>query len=342
MEKYIITGGTGYLGNTLVHELLKDNQNSIKLLVLENDDISMYANDKVDIRFGNILNPKFLNAEIEENSIVIHAAGIIDISSDNKDLLYKVNVEGTRNIAEISLKNKVKKFIYVSSVHAIETVDHSIMSEPTSFDPARVIGDYAKSKAMATKIVFDLVKQGLNAVVVYPSGIIGPNDIRVSNIGEVLLDIANRKITTRIAGGYNFVDVRDVADGIISAVNKGRIGEGYILSGNNVSIDELFIAVKERLHRRHLAPLISIGFVKMFAGIAEWFYKIQHKKPLFTWYSLYTITSNHEFNNQKAKKELNFKVRPSKETLQDMLNWLYKYKRNLFKPKVIGEFEGIK
>jgi len=125
-------------------------------------------------------------------------------------------------------------------------------------------------------------------------------------------------------------------------VNKGRIGEGYILSGNNVSIDELFIAVKERLHRRHLAPLISIGFVKMFAGIAEWFYKIQHKKPLFTWYSLYTITSNHEFNNQKAKKELNFKVRPSKETLQDMLNWLYKYKRNLFKPKVIGEFEGIK
>lgn len=343
MENFVITGATGHIGNTLTRELSKIPNAKIKLLVLPNEDISIFDDLNVEIKYGNILDLEFLKREISENDVVFHLAGIIDISSENKDLVYNVNVQGTKNIASVCLERKVKKFVYTSSVHVIPPLKKGVvLFEPKIFNEEIIVGDYAKSKTLATKAVFDFVKSGLNAVVTYPAGVIGPNDHKISEMGTLLLDIANKKIQGRISGGYNFVDVRDIAQGLISAYKNGKVGEGYILSGHMVSIDELFKAVNKIFGRTKLVPKIARWFVKMFAKLAELHYKIRKRKPLFTSYSLYTISSNHNFSNQKAKKELNFNPRSVENSISDAIDWFAENKKELFKPEVLEEYYNQK
>lgn len=328
-EKYIITGATGLVGNNLVRKLDKKHAD-LTLIVLPEENISyLPQTPNITIKYGNVLDRDFLKKEIQPDSIVIHVAGIVDISSANKDMVYKVNVEGTKNICDICLQNKVKKLIYTSSVHAIKPLTkHKEMSEPNKFNPDEIIGDYAKSKAMATNYVFECIDKGLNATVVYPSGIIGPNDYKVSNTAQLILDIANKKIKARVNGGYNFVDVRDVCNGILLACEKGK-NEGYILSGEKISIDGIFECIDKFLGRKKWTPKIATWFVKMFASLAERYYTKRNKKPLFTKYSLYTITSNCNFSNKKAKKELGYNPRNIKTSIINTLVWFYKKKPEL-------------
>lgn len=335
MKKFIITGATGHLGNTLTRALSKEKDCQIKLLLLEGETLENFDFQNLEIAYGNILDKDFLSREITEGSVVFHLAGIVDITSSNKNILYDVNVNGTKNIADVCLEKKVKKLIYTSSVHIIEPIKkQKLLLEPVNFDENKIVGDYAKSKIMATKYIFDKVKEGLNAVVVYPSGIIGVNDYKISNIGQLLLDIINNEIKAKVNGGYNFVDVRDVANGIIGAYKSGRVGEGYILSGNTVTIDELFETVNTKLGRKNKQPRIAMWFVKMFSKLAEAYYKVRGKKPLFTAYSLYTLTSNHNFSYEKAQRELGYSVRPATETLCDAIDWLYENKSDLIAPMV--------
>lgn len=343
MKQFVVTGATGHIGNTLVEILNKIEDSQIKLLVLKGENVSMFKKKNIEIKYGDILDIEFLRREINPKDVVFHLAGIIDISSDKKDMLYKVNVEGTKNIATVCLEKQVEKFVYTSSVHAIEPLKKgNLLYEPEIFDEAKIVGDYAKSKTMATKIVLDLAKVGLNAVVVYPAGVIGPNDYKISEMGLLLLDISNKKIKNRVSGGYNFVDVRDVAQGIFDAYKKGRKGEGYILSGHMVSIDELFKIVNKKFKRKRLVPKIAMWFVKMFAKLAEVHYKIRKKKPLFTRYSLYTLTCNHNFSNEKAKNELNFQTRSIETSIFDSIDWLVENKRELFNKKALEEYYKAK
>ncbi|MEG2158407.1 MAG: NAD-dependent epimerase/dehydratase family protein, partial [Clostridia bacterium] len=147
MKNYVITGATGHLGNTLVNQILNTSADNIKLLVLPNEDVSIYNSARVTIVYGNILDKAFLEREISKDNIVIHMAGIVDISAGNKDLLYKVNIEGTRNIASVCYEKQVDKFVYTSSVHVIPCGGaEKVLSEPTDFNADNVVGDYAKSK----------------------------------------------------------------------------------------------------------------------------------------------------------------------------------------------------
>lgn len=339
MKNFVVTGATGHLGNTLVQELLKVKNSTLKLLVLDGEDVSIFKDQDLTIAYGNVLDVEFLKKEINEGDIVFHLAGIIDISSSNKDLLYKVNVEGTKNIATVCMEKNVSKFVYTSSVHVIPPLKKGVsLAEPLEFDSNKIVGDYAKSKTMATGAVLELAKQGLNAIVTYPAGIIGPNDYKVSEMGSLILDICNKKIRNRVSGGYNFVDVRDVAKGVLLASEHGEVGKGYILSGHMVTVDELFKLVNEKFNRTKLVPKIAMWFVKMFARLAELHYKIRKQKPLFTSYSLYTLTSNHNFSNQKAKNKLGFTTRPTKDSLHDAIDWFVKHKPQLFTQKTLDEY----
>jgi len=340
MQNYVITGATGHLGNTVIKDLLKtEEEKYITILVLRGEDISQFQNiDNIDIRYGNILDKYILRKIIRKDSIVIHMAGIIDISNKNREKLYEVNIEGTRNMAEISREKGVKQFIYTSSVHVIPVrkgiFKSELLKEPTEFNSKFVVGDYAKSKTEATKIVFEEIKKGLNGIVLYPSGIIGPNDWKVSEMGQVILDIANKKLNVSVNGGYNFIDVRDVANSILLAIKNGKIGESYIISGNKINISTLYKIINKILKRKRSHINLSIWFIKIFAGLAEFHYKIRGLKPLFTRYSLYTLTSNHNFSNQKAIEELGLTIRSLEESITDTLKWFAEYKSELVKYKL--------
>lgn len=323
---YIVTGAAGHLGNTIVRDLCSMGER-VRCFVMTDDASPALAGLNVEIVYGDIcqlngLDPLFCDAEKFE-TIVIHAAGIVSIATKFDQNVYDVNVTGTLNLIELCQKHRVKRLLYVSSVHAIpEQPERQVIREIKSFDPEAVVGLYAKTKAEATKIVLASVTAGLDCVVLHPSGIGGPNDYGHGHFKQLVMDFLDGRLTAFINGGYDFVDVRDVSKGIIAAVDKGRTGECYILSNRFVSVSELLHLLAELSGKKRLKTILPLWFAQLTAPLAELWYHLKKQKPLYTRYSLYTLGSNSNFSHQKADTELGYTTRSLRETLQDTIVFL--------------------
>lgn len=325
---FIITGANGFLGNNIVRKLVEDKDNEVRALVLPNDKINALDGLNCKIYEGDVTKKNSLHDvfEVEEKDVelyVIHCAAIVYIKSKYNPNMYEVNVNGTKNIIEKVLE-KNAKLVYVSSVHAItENPNHEVITEIKDFDPNKVEGQYAKTKAEMAKYVLEMVKnKNLNACIVHPSGIIGPNDFGNSHLTQLIMDFANGRLKACVRGGYDFVDVRDVADGIINACYIGKKGECYILSNRYIKIKELLDTISEVRNTKMIKSVIPMWLAKITAPLSEIYYSILKKPPLYTKYSLYTLESNSNFSNEKARKELGYKNRDLKETIKDTVKWL--------------------
>ena len=322
---YIITGANGFLGNNIIRKLEQEKNSEIRAFVLKGESIKSLENLKCKIYYGDITKKETL-ASVFENTdgkevFVIHCAGIVYIKSKYNPLVYNVNVNGTKNIIDKVL-NINAKLVYISSVHAIPECN-GVITETVDFDPSRVEGLYAKTKAEAAKYVMDAVKtKKLNACIIHPSGIIGPNDYGNSHLTELVKEVASGKLFACVKGGYDFVDVRDVAEGVINACNKNTKGECYILSNKYITIKELSDIICDCVKRKKINIVLPIWIAKIFASFFEIYYNLKKQTPLFTKYSLYTLSSNANFSNEKAKKELNFKNRDMIDTIKDTIKWI--------------------
>ena len=326
---YIITGANGFLGNNIVRLLEKNNENEIRALVLPNDKIDALKGLKCEKFLGDVTKIETLkdifnideSVKEKTNIYVIHCASIVYLDSKYNERVYQVNVEGTKNIIK-KTKEINAKLVYVSSVHAIEEkVNNEVMDENASFDPDKIVGLYAKTKAETTRYVFNEVKNNnLNACVVFPSGLLGVNDFTNTNMTVLIKKILNEKVPLLTEGGYDFVDVRDVARGVINACTKGKKGEGYILSGEYVTIKKIADLVCEYGKAKPIKKVISINMVKNIAFLFELYYRLRKTTPLFTRYSLYTLNANSNFTNAKAKKDLDYQTRSIKYTIKDLVN----------------------
>jgi len=332
-QKYLVTGATGFLGRTVVAQLLKNNA-EVHVLVMKNDPLAHELPQKVhsfvgDICDENSLNQFFLGAD--RQTCVIHCCGMVSVASHPGDMIYRVNVDGTNNILRLCETYGVGKLVYVSSVHAIPEKPKGMeITEDAVFSPELVQGDYAKSKAMATSLVFHSAKQGLNASVVFPSGIIGPGDKGKGSITNMLLSFLNRKLPLAVKGGYDFVDVRDVAAGIISCAKRGLPEHGYILSGHYASIRDILEEAKKTLNLRHTVFYLPICFAKMIAPIYEK-RSLQKKQPLyFTPYAIAVLDSNGKFSRKAAADIFNYAPRSLQSTLRDTVLWL---KSSVYRPE---------
>ena len=326
---FIVTGAAGHLGSYVVRELLSKGK-QVRALVLPGESCP----DFIDVNrhllmeyTGNVCDPASLihlfDGAPSEKSIVIHCAGIVSITKKENRRVYDVNVEGTANIIEACRKFSVKRLVYISSVHAIPPLPRGqVMREIKSFDPAAVPGYYDKTKAIATQLVLDAAKSGLDAIAVHPSGIIGPHGLPTGNMAQLITLYVRGKLPAAIHGGYDFVDVRDVANGIVSAATTGKSGECYILSNRYVGLEEMFGILSEVNGLKRLKLYLPLWLVKAFAPFAEIYYRIAHKTPLFTRYSLKTLSGNAMYSHDKANRELNYSTRPLKETLTDTALWI--------------------
>ena len=329
MERmYIITGAYGHLGFTVM-KMLTEAGEKVRGLVLPTDGISGSEEIRAEIYKGNVcdtdtLIPLFSFDKAYE-IIVIHTAGIVSIASKFDRLIYEVNVKGTKNIIEMCKKFNVRRLIHVSSVHAIpEKPDNEIITEVDSFNPDEVVGLYAKTKSEATQLILDGKNDGLDAVVVHPSGILGPNDYGKGHLTQLVIDYCRGALTASIKGGYNFVDVRDVAQGIISAADSARAGECYILSNRFYNLYEIFEMLHNIYKRPRIKTILPMWLAKLTAPLAELYYKILKKPPLYTNYSLYTLSSNSNFSHEKADRELSYTTRDMNESLKDTVVFLAK------------------
>lgn len=325
-EIYLITGVLGHLGSTVARNLLKMGKQ-----VRGFDLTSVIHNDLLDLKIelftGDVcdktsLRPFFEGLE-KMRVFVIHCAGIVSIKSGYDQRIYNVNVNGTKNVMDLCLEYSVEKVVHVSSVHAIlEGPKDSVIREVTHFNMDEVEGVYAKTKALASQYVLDMAQKGLSVVIVHPSGIIGPYDLGNGHLTSMIIDFCNHKLTALVKGGYDFVDVRDVSNGILFALEKGKIGECYILSNRYFSIQEIMNIVACITNRKKIKSILPLWFAKLTAPFAETFYKLRGKPPLYTSYSLYTLQANSHFSHEKATQELGYAPRDMEDTLKDTIAFL--------------------
>ncbi len=320
---YIITGANGHLASTIIRYLRNDDCH-IRGLILptengEDDEQLTYY--KGDVSKPETLEAVFSDLECNE-VIVIHAAGMISIADKAEPRLFQVNVEGTRNIIGLCLRHHVKRMVYVSSVHAIpETGKNATISETMNFSKDLVTGAYAATKAEASRLVMEAVKDGLDAVIVHPSGIIGPYDNGNNHMVQLIKMYLSGRLPAGVTGGYDFVDVRDVAKGCLSAAESGKTGSCYILSNRYFTISELLEYVRKVTGGRKKVCL-PIGVARAFVPFFEWIARISHTRPLYTRYALYTISSNGDFSHNRATAELGYRPRYMWQTIRDTVAWL--------------------
>lgn len=323
---YLITGACGHLGSALC-TLLINSGKKVKALALESDDITYIHSLGAEVTIGDVCKIETLESFFNntEEAILIHCAGIVDITDTIYEKLKDVNVNGTRNIIEMALKKSVSKMIYVSSVHAIpEASEGKLITETNHFNPDDVIGAYAKTKAEATQLVLDNIKNNnLPAIIVHPSGIIGPYSGKSNHLIQLIKNYLNGKLSYCVKGGYDFVDVRDVAAGIVAALEYGKTGECYILSGKYCTIKNLLEDLKNLFGGKKVKT-VPMWLAKLFIPAMSLKAKRKKMKPLYTDYSLKTLLSNGNFSHKKASDELNYHPRNLISTLTDTVNWLIK------------------
>ena len=329
MEKiYLVTGTAGHLASALLRLLVPTGARVRGLLLPQETapEIGSVVFYRGDVTKPETLEPFFENPDGCE-LVVFHLAGLISIESETTPLLYNVNVNGTKNIIEKCFEHRVRRLVYVSSVHAIpELPGNATMREISSYSPDAVVGAYAKTKAAASEAVIEAARQGLDAVIVQPSGILGPYDAGRNHLVQMVSDYLTGKLPAGVNGGYDFVDVRDVAMGCLLAAEKGRAGESYILSNRYCTIRDLFGYIGLVTHRPR-KPCLPIWLAKGAAPIIEAAGKLLHKRPLYTRYSLHTLEGGGLFSHDKATSELGFFPRDLKATVADTVQWLRMLKK---------------
>ncbi|MDP1545078.1 MAG: NAD-dependent epimerase/dehydratase family protein [Anaerolineales bacterium] len=316
---WLVTGATGHVGNVLVRKLLERGEN-VRALILPGECRESISGLRVEAVDGDVLDGDSLFKSMRGVKGIFHLAGVISIMPGPNPFVRKVNVDGTKNVLRAAMENGIK-LIYTSSIHAIQRVENGVIDEKIPYDMNNPYGAYDRSKAEATLEVLNAARSGLEAVVTCPTGVIGPYDFRGSMMGAVIHDAATAKPTLYVDGAYDFVDVRDVADGLISAAENGKRGESYILSGQKISVRYMLETVREITGKNFFQMKIPFDLARLAAMFTPMYYQMANATPRFTPYSLEVLQSNSNISHAKATKELGYAPRSLYESIRDTVKW---------------------
>jgi dihydroflavonol-4-reductase len=323
---WLVTGATGHVGNVLVRKLLERGE-KVRALILPGESRESISGLNVEAVDGDVLNLDSVFESLRGVKGIFHLAGIISIMPGANPFVRKVNVDGTKNILRAAIEKGIGKLIYTSSIHAIQRVGNGMIDESMPYDMDNPYGAYDRSKAEATLEVLNAAHSGLEAVVVCPTGVIGPYDFRGSMMGTVIHDAAAAKPTLYVDGAYDFVDVRDVADGLIAASENGRRGESYILSGQKITVRYLLETVREITGKNFFQMKIPFDLAKFASLFTPMYYQLANSTPRFTPYSLEVLQSNSNISHAKATRELGYSPRSLFESIKDTVKWFLEKKK---------------
>jgi dihydroflavonol-4-reductase len=314
----LVTGGGGRLGNVLVRRLLDHGQH-VRVLELGSLPESLEGLE-LDFMSGSVLDAGDVARAMEGVGVVYHLAAKIDLRPKKDPMLFPINVDGTRTVAEACLSRGVR-MVHTSSHHAVERepLEETLTEErPLALDEKC---DYHRSKAIGETVILDACKRGLNATIVNPGSMIGPYDYEPSLIGAALIDMYFGRVPVLLDLLSDYVDVRDVADGMIAAAEKGRVGERYFLTGDVVPILDMVSLYGEltgaRVPTRALPLWVGWAMLPFaLAGSA-----VTKKDPFITADMLRASVSNAVVSHDKAHGELGYSIRPLRESLTDAVEW---------------------
>jgi dihydroflavonol-4-reductase len=326
---WLVTGATGHIGNVLVRQLLKRGEN-VRALIPHGESRAPLAGLSLEAVEGDVLDASILREAMRGVRGVFHLAGVISIMPGADPLMRRVNVDGTKNIIEAARRMRVPKLIYTSSIHAIQRIGQGVIDEALPYDPHNPYGEYDRSKAEAALEAQAAARAGLDVVITCPTGVIGPYDFRGSMMGDFIRCAAEQRPTLYVDGAYDFVDVRDVAGGLIAAAGRGRRGESYILSGQRLSIRHLLETIRALTGGRTFRMQIPFNLARFAAYFTPVLYRLARSTPRFTPYSLEVLQSNSNISHNKAKRELGYQPRPLHESITDAVRWYLRSKHLLF------------
>lgn len=320
---YVVTGAAGRVGNVLLMALrAAEPDRPLRALLLPGESTRSIDGLGVEIVRGDVRDRATLEAAFEDADGVFHVAGYISLAGDH-DRLQAINVDGTTNVVAACRARGVRRLVHVASTHAIAEPDDAdaVLDESVPLDPERALGAYGRSKAAGAQVVLRAAQEDLDAVVVCPSGILGPFDWLPSAQGRYLIEAVRRGVVVHVGGGYDFVDVRDLADGIAAAMRQGRRGEHYILSGSYLRLRDMVDLAGAACGRRLRQLQLPVGLARVVALATPLWYKLAGTTPTFTSESLQIVFGAHRLVNAKAKRELGFVNRPLADTIRDQMAW---------------------
>ena len=324
---YLVTGAAGFLGGTVCRQLVERGEN-VRAFVLPNDKAIKYVPKEAEIIEGDLTDmdslERFFDVPEDKEFIVLQIASIVTVNPEFNQKVFDVNVGGTNNILALCKEHpNCKKLVYCSSTGCIpELPKGQAIREIGHYASDGLRDCYSQTKAMATQAVLDAASEGLNACIVFPSGILGPEDFAVGHTTKVLAQIINGEMPVAISGSFNLCDVRDLADGLIKAADKGRKGECYILGNEAISFKEFAKTIAEESGCKPMRFFLPGWVAYKLAEVLEKKAARKGGKPQMTTYAVWNLMRNNVFDSSKAQRELGYRTRPYRETIHDEIVWM--------------------
>ena len=315
-----VTGACGHTGANLVRALLE--RGCVVRATVRSDTRALEGLD-VERVPADVLDLSSLRKAFRRVEVVYHLAARISLVARDLNRMYEVNVNGTKNVLRACRAAGVRRLVHFSSIHALDSrPKRGTITESRPLVEGRGTLPYDWTKAQAEREVLKAVSEGLDAVIVNPTAILGPYDFKVSSLGKLLVSLYHRRIKALVKGGFNWVDARDVVEGAIRAEKNGRRGQRYLLGGTWCTLKELALLVEEITGRR--APrFVSPTWLALacvpFTALAS---KAFGTEPLYTPGSILTVRNHRYISYGKAEKELGYRARPLRETVRDAVGWL--------------------
>jgi len=319
--KVFVTGATGFIGASLVRELLKEGYR-VRALARPNSDRRNLKGLDLEICEGDLRDRKSLEEGMKGCDILFHAAADYRLWTRKPAVMYEINVDGTRNILEAALSQGVSRVVYTSSVGTLGNPGNGIAGdETTPVTLADMAGHYKKSKFLAEREAESFLKRGLPLVIVNPSTPVGMLDIKPTPTGRIIVDFLNRKMPAYLDTGLNIIDVEDCARGHVLAAVKGRIGEKYILGNENLTLQRIFAMLEEITGLP--APRVKLPYTPILiaAYINEGISRCTGKEPLIPLAGVQMARKFMFFDATKAVRELGLPQRSAGEALRKAVTW---------------------
>ncbi len=318
----LVTGATGHVGANLCRLLVERGDTVVALYHTESDALDGLDGVELEPVQGDVLRVETLGAAVDGVDVAFHLAARISIDGDRDGQVHAVNVEGTRNVVAACLGAGVARLVHCSSFHAFTQApyDEQLTEERPPVGPSGF--PYDRSKAAGEREVMAGIERGLPAVILNPTAIVGPHDYRPSLMGEVLLDLYHGRLPSLVPGGSDWVDVRDVCDAAVSAVERGTPGERYLLGGGWTTAGELAALAESITGKRRPRLTTPVWLARAGVPLARLHSRLSGKRPLYTQESLdRLVRSSRCVSHAKATRDLGFEPRPLRTTLEDTYAW---------------------
>jgi dihydroflavonol-4-reductase len=279
--------------------------------------------DGLDVEFvrADVTDSDSITRALAGCDVVYHLAAIISVAGDRTGLVKRVNVDGVGHAARAARANRVSRFVHCSSVHAFDLESTRLVTEDTPSASSPHLPSYDRSKAAGESALDREIEAGLDAVIVNPTAMIGPQDHAPSRMGGVLLALARHRLPALIAGGFDWVDVRDVASSLLAAEDKGRTSERYLVSGHHLTLKDLARRAAGCIDTRPPPVVLPLWFARIWSPLADIVARRTGNPLWYTTESLHALRFGPKVSSAKATQELGHRARPIEETLSDTFEW---------------------